>query len=77
MDDKVKVSNLYNSMNTINYNLGVIMENIDYLKETLSSNFVVDDKIVHGDEINTNRSDIRDLKISSKYDVIDDLMSNL
>lgn len=77
MDDKERVSRLCDSMSVINYNLGVIMENIDYLKDALSSNFVVDGKIVHSDEIDSNRSNLRDIKISSKYDVIEDLKSYL
>ena len=68
---------LQDKMRVINYNIGVLRGEVDSLKDALSQNFCVDGEIAYSDEIENMVTNINNLKVSSKRDIIDDIYNYL
>lgn len=77
MDDKTKVSRLYEKMNLINYYMNKLNTNIDYLKSELNNSFLIDNKILEHEKINVSKHKAERIQNSIKYDVMPNLRQYL
>lgn len=67
MDDKEKYIRLYHKMVSIQDCIGTLKDSINSFKTELSSDFIVDDKVIYSDTISNCQDIISDFKESVKH----------
>ena len=77
MYDAVESRKLYEKMTAINVNLKSLKSNINYLKELLESNFLINDSIVEEKKILSQQQKINKIKYDVKHEIMESLKNNI
>lgn len=77
MYDTVESRKLYEKMTSINMNLKSLKSNINYLKELLESNFLINDNIVEEKKILSQQQKISNIKHDVKHEIMETLKNNI
>lgn len=77
MYDTVESRKLYEKMASINMNLKSLKSNINYLKELLESNFLINDNIVEEKKILSQQQKISNIKHDVKHEIMETLKNNI
>lgn len=76
MYDKEKVRILYEKMSEINYNLDSVINTINNTNNVLNTSFVIDDKVVENENIESQNNSVKEVKSSVNGTVLEYLRSN-
>lgn len=77
MDDKVRVLKLYERMNRIKIKTSDLIDSVESLEESLEKYLEINNKGYKKKAVNTQRSELKEVKNSVKYNIMSNLRNYL